>query len=311
MKRFLLPLFVLSASPFVAYAQLAPGANPAPAGSTIAEPTKADLATKTNAITETPLPDAKGNKVKVVMAPGLFEAPKNTRPLKIAVYYGGGAGKGNSDLLVTAGKRIDGSTVVPITPEEVGAKDLSQFDIIVFAGGSGSGQSKAIGEKGLENVRKFVKNGGSYLGICAGAYLACSNYTWSLGLMNAKTRSTKWMRGGGAVALELTGDGQKIFGDVEEKFPVRYNNGPIIEPDNKPDAPPYSVIAYFRDELAENGTPAGLMKDTPAAMVSQYGQGKVLTISPHFEGTKNAENFLPTALAWLGDKTTPVPAPSK
>ncbi|BCM90671.1 hypothetical protein IAD21_02528 [Abditibacteriota bacterium] len=184
---------------------------------------------------------------------------------------------------------------------------MSQFDILVFAGGSGSGQSKAIGEVGLGNVRKFVKNGGSYLGICAGAYLACSNYPWSLGLMNAKTRSTKWMRGGGAVALELTANGQKIFGDVKQTFPVRYNNGPIIEPDNKPDAPPYTVIAYFRNELAEHNTPVGLMKDTPAAMCSQYGKGRVLTISPHFEGTKNAENFLPTALAWLGDKTIPMP----
>nr|RYX81936.1 MAG: biofilm PGA synthesis protein PgaB [bacterium] len=308
MKRFLLPLFVMSATPFIAQAQLttAPAAPATPAAElTAAAPTT------TNGITNTPLADAKDAKVKVVMAPGLFSAPKVPRPLKMAVYFGGGAGKGNSDLLVTAGKRLEGAVVDPIGPEEVGTKDLSQYDIIVFAGGSGSGQSKAIGEKGLEAVRTFVKNGGSYLGICAGAYLACSNYPWSLGLMNAKTRSSKWQRGGGAVALELTGDGQKLFGDVEEKFPVRYNNGPIIEPDNKPDAPPYTVIAYFRDELAEHGTPVGLMKDTPAAMCSQYGKGKVLTISPHFEGTKNAENFLPTALAWLGDKNAPMPAPAK
>lgn len=283
----------------MAQAQLVPSPSARPEATAI-----------TQIITQTPLADPKGTKIKVVMAPGLFAAPKVTRPLKMAVYYGGGAGKDNSDLLVKAGKRLEGAVVEPISPEEVGTKDLSQYDIIVFAGGSGSGQAKAIGEKGLEAVRSYVKNGGSYLGICAGAYLACSNYTWSLGLMNAKTRSPKWQRGGGAVALELTGDGQKLFGDVEKTFPVRYNNGPIIEPDNKPDAPPYTVLAYFRDELAEHVTPGGLMKDTPAAMCSQYGQGKVLTISPHFEGTKNAENFLPTALAWLGEKAAPMPAPA-
>jgi hypothetical protein len=28
------------------------------------------------------------------------------------------------------------------------------------------------------NVREFVREGGGYCGICAGAYLACSNFSW-------------------------------------------------------------------------------------------------------------------------------------
>lgn len=87
---------------------------------TTASPTVADLATQTNIITQTPLVDTKTSKVKVVMAPGLFAAPRVTCPLRIAVYYGGGAGKGNSDLLVKAAKRLKGANVIPITPEEVG-----------------------------------------------------------------------------------------------------------------------------------------------------------------------------------------------
>ena len=175
----------------------------------------------------------------------------------------------------------------------------------MFAGGSGSKQAAAIGEKGVANVRQFVRDGGGYLGICAGAYLACSGYDWSLGLINAKTRSRQWQRGGGAVALELSEAGQDIFGKVEGHFPVRYNNGPIIEPFGSPDLPAYQTIATFRDELAENGTPTGLMVNTPAAVSAVYGRGRVIAISPHFEGTTNMENFLPRGLVWLGEKTAP------
>ena len=253
-------------------------------------------------ITTTPLADAVGKKVKVVAPRGLFAPPKVTRPLKVAVYYGPGAGEGNADLLVTATKRLEGALATPLSPTEFGTVDLSQFDIVVFAGGSGSGQAAALGETGRAKVREFVENGGGYLGICAGAYLATSGYPWSLGILNARTISSKWRRGGGAVGLELTDDGRKIFGAVKNTFPVRYNNGPVIEAMHSPKLPEFETVAYFRDELAENETPVGIMKDSPAATASSFGKGRVFTISPHFEGTKNMENFLPRALAWLSER---------
>jgi glutamine amidotransferase-like uncharacterized protein len=296
-KSFLFPLlFAATAIPLAVRAQQTPAVK-------TAELTAADLVVADpNKPTQTPLIDTKEKKVKVVAPVGLFSPPAKTRPLKVAVYFGAGAGAGNSRLLVTASKRIEGTTVDNLSPEDFATKDLSSYDVVVFAGGSGSGQAKALGEAGRENVKKFVKNGGGYLGICAGAYLATSGYPWSLGLFNAKTIQP-WARGGGAVALQMTDEGKSLFGKVDAPFPVRYNNGPVIEPDDKKDVPPYKVIAYFRDELPKANIPPGQMPNTPAIVTSEFGKGKVLTISPHFEGTKNMENFLPSVIAWLGDKT--------
>ncbi len=83
-------------------------------------------------------------------------------------------------------------------------------------------------------------------------------------------------------------------------LPIRYNNGPIVGPANKADLPPYKVAAWFRTELAENDNPVGLMVNTPAAIYENFGKGRVMAISPHAEGTKNMDNFLPRALVWLG-----------
>ncbi|MDB4555590.1 ATP-binding protein, partial [bacterium] len=71
-------------------------------------------------------------------------------------------------------------------PEDVKAEVLSQFDVLIFPGGSGSAQGKAIGAKGREVIRDYVQSGGGVIGICAGAYLCSSHYQWSLNLMNAK-----------------------------------------------------------------------------------------------------------------------------
>lgn len=45
--------------------------------------------------------------------------------------------------------------------------------LIAFGGGYDLGFESALGKEGVKQISKFVQNGGSYLGICAGAYWAC------------------------------------------------------------------------------------------------------------------------------------------
>lgn len=232
----------------------------------------------------------------------LFAAPAQVRPLKIAIYNGPGSGEKGIVSVSQRAQQLPGAQVTPLKPEEMGTRNLSEFDIVIFSGGSGSAQSKAIGDAGRKNVREFVEKGGGYLGICAGAYLACAGFDWGLGILNAKTVSNKWQRGGGMVRAELTDAGREFFGPVQGPFTIRYNNGPIIKPLGRADLPPYQVAALFRTELAKNNTPVGVMVDSPAAVFAPYGKGRVITISPHSEDTPGLENVIPRALAWLAAK---------
>lgn len=237
-----------------------------------------------------------------VNPPNLFAPPQQVRPLKIALYAGPGSGATGITHVTQRSRQLPGAEVTTLAPEEVGTRDLSAFDVIVFSGGSGSAQAKAIGDTGKRNVRQFVERGGGYLGICAGAYLACAGFEWGLGILNAKTVSNKWQRGRGQVQIQLSEKGAEVFGPVREPFSIRYANGPIIKPLGRSDLPTYQVAAFFRSELAENGTPVGVMLDSPAAVFAVYGRGRVLTISPHSEDTPGLEHFVPRALAWLGEK---------
>ncbi|MFM8337031.1 MAG: BPL-N domain-containing protein [Opitutaceae bacterium] len=232
--------------------------------------------------------------------PDLFAGPSKVRPLRIALYEGPGSGAAGVTHVANRARQLPGTTVTFLKPEEVGTRNLAEFDVIIFSGGSGSGQSKAIGDTGRAKVREFVAAGGGYLGICAGAYLACAGFDWGLGILNARTVSNKWQRGRGMMRIQLTEPGRGLFGPVAEPFTIRYANGPIIKPLGRADLPPYEVAAVFRTEIAKNGTPVGVMIDSPAVVRAPFGKGRVLTISPHSEDTPGLENFVPLALAWLG-----------
>ncbi len=54
--------------------------------------------------------------------------------------------------------------------------------ILIVPGGSGRSKSKLLGEEGKQAIRKFVENGGIYLGLCGGAGLALSDDQGGLGL---------------------------------------------------------------------------------------------------------------------------------
>lgn len=52
-----------------------------------------------------------------------------------------------------------------------------RFRVVYMNGGKAMNHSRSLTETGRDNIRKFVENGGSYVGTCAGAYLACK-YTY-------------------------------------------------------------------------------------------------------------------------------------
>lgn len=236
-------------------------------------------------------PDINGNKTIVL-------PPKAAQPIKVGIFDGKGAPGDGINNVINVLKTLPKAQVTRIPAEQMGTTDLRQFDVVVFSGGSGSQQSKSIGEAGLSNVREFVRGGGGYCGICAGAYLACSNFSWGLGILNASTVSSKWARGRGFMDLEVTAAGKPLLGKVNGPFKVRYANGPIIKPAERTDIPAYQTVALFRSEIAENGTPVGVMVNSPAQAMGAFGKGRVFISSPHPENTPGLEHLIPRAILW-------------
>ena len=235
-----------------------------------------------------------------VIGPGI--APDQIR---VAVFDGSGTGKDAASTMRSVLEGQAGCLVRQIGGQDIRAGALSQFDIVVHPGGSGSAQAKALGVEGRAQEVAFVRAGGGYLGICAGAYLASCNYDWSLGVLDAQVIDRKhWRRGVGRVDVEWTPLGKRtIAGGSSAQstrlFEIQYANGPIFLPGELDGVPDFQALLIYRGELAENGAPKGIMPNTAAAIRSSFGQGRAMAFSPHPEKTAGLHALLHNSLLWL------------
>jgi glutamine amidotransferase-like uncharacterized protein len=185
---------------------------------------------------------------------------------------------------------------------EVRAGALADFDAVIFPGGSGSGQAASLGKVGREAVREFVRDGGAYVGICAGCYLACENFSWGLKILDAQTKSSRWRRGRAQLDLEFVDGFAETLGLASPVAPVRYANGPVMEPAGSEAIPDFEVVAVFATEIAENDAPPGIQTGSPAILRGAFGRGRVVGISPHPEGTDGLRPIVPKLLRWAARK---------
>jgi hypothetical protein len=75
-----------------------------------------------------------------------------------------------------------------VRAEDINKGCLESYRMLFVPGGWASNKLKALGERGIEEIREFVKRGGNYFGICGGAGLATLD---GIGLLNIKRKPTK------------------------------------------------------------------------------------------------------------------------
>ncbi len=166
---------------------------------------------------------------------------------------------------------------------------LPQFDAIVFGGGFAyPGYTLGIDAGGKARLQEFVHAGGAYVGICAGAYAACSSLDYEGQIFDTESGYDLDLYDGvcsgpvaeiasypdwGIVQLDFSGDESYesyLTGSFEQD--LWYGGGPFFEIPS-----PDSVV------LATYGTP-GIEQQGAAAVLRQpYGDGTVVLWGPHPE----------------------------
>jgi glutamine amidotransferase-like uncharacterized protein len=90
-----------------------------------------------------------------------------------AIVYGGPGAcpDGCIDAAVTV-TRIAGFDPIVVTPDNFHPSVLESAKVWVQPGGKSGQASNAMGAEMKEHIKTFIKNGGGYVGFCAGAFLA-------------------------------------------------------------------------------------------------------------------------------------------
>ena len=174
----------------------------------------------------------------------------------------------------------------------------------IISGGDGFRIANALGKHGFAHLKGFIHQGGTYIGICAGAYLPLPSSVEPFNQFNLS--STK---------IENISR-EDLPQDVSPRVAVRYGSCAVVHPvrgevelgveDKVLKAPLYGgpvfkepetddVLARYRGftdgtELhLDKGRAESIMIGKPAAVRSRHGKGILLLFGPHLEHPKYPE----------------------
>lgn len=158
---------------------------------------------------------------------------------KIALYNGRGAGEDFSAPLIEVLK-WGGFEFKFIDDADIRNGMLKNFDILVVPGSPDAGECyyAGLGDKGYDEIRSFIAEGGEYLGICGGAYLPLTSYStknrfW-LNIVEATDTEDLdyWRTGSGFVRCRIEDDVHPVFTSValgsSSTMNLVYWEGPAI-----------------------------------------------------------------------------------
>lgn len=133
---------------------------------------------------------------------------------------------------------------------------LGPADICVVPGGAIRSYLKAWNEPIREQLKNFVANGGVYIGICAGAYVAGATFDGSEGLSAVPASFVYRKRQGFPVAVTASGDRFEVIDE------------------NAPDLSGLSGAVVLEDDAGH-----------PLAVQVKQGRGSYYLFSVHLEGS--------------------------
>lgn len=224
--------------------------------------------------------------------------------IKVALYIGRGASDVSKRIFKSVLENSEDIVCTCLYGDDIASGALKSFDALIVPGGSAGQDARSMGAEARQEVRRFVREGGIYMGVCAGAYLASKARDNYLGLIPLTTLDQKhWFRtaDGTEVDVELTPAGMEVFGLKKRNISILYENGPIFAPPAEKPDDSLTPLGFYRSEVVADGGERGVMLGAPAMVLARYGGGIVLAISPHPEKTDGLRRVELHALRWLYD----------
>ena len=214
---------------------------------------------------------------------------QETNKIKVAVFKGNGAGAVSVIETIEALKIDTGILAEAISAAEIQAGKLSEYDALVFPGGSGSKELNNLGKTGKIIVADFIKNQGKgIVGICAGGYLLSSTSGYpDLQLCSAvHLDRAHYNRGRGLMEFALTESGKNIFPELgNQRLFLQYYDGPVLAHSDSTSGDYEDMARFVSDIHPDNFAPSGITPGQTFWLTEKVGKGKLFITAGHPEST--------------------------
>jgi biotin--protein ligase len=187
--------------------------------------------------------------------------------------------------------------VIPVTGEVLLKEPwASTCALIVFPGGADLGYCRTLNGEGNRYISQFVRQGGAYLGFCAGGYYGSKVCEFEVGNKKLEVVGSRELaffpgicRGGafagfayhseeGARAAELRVNKEWLANETPDQFRSYYNGGGVFVDAEKYQDKDIEVLASFTEDLAvESG------EGKAAIVYCKVGEGAAILTGPHPE----------------------------
>lgn len=176
-----------------------------------------------------------------------------------------------------------------VTTKDIADGVLESMDVLIVPGGGGSRQYLNMGSSGRKAVQEFVRNGGGYVGICAGAYLITDTPGYaSLAMSGAEAHDIEHdNRGRGIAKVTLNEEGRALFPQVADRdtLYIMYYEGPVVLPNEESTTTYVSYATMESDVHVEGNAPADMTNGKSFLYIAEYGAGKTASVVGHPEAT--------------------------
>ena len=229
------------------------------------------------------------------------------KPVKAGVYAGRG---------ISGNGAVEWFRIVQSSPElEIKVLDsemirnggLDGLDLLVMPGGSSPAIKRDLGTNGTARIKDFIRNGGGYVGTCAGCCLMMEEApdpSRGIGVMPFYRSGSK---GRYLIPIELNGKGAKALGINKGTYIVQYSHGPILEPSTQlVENASFEVWGTFRTDAGKYGNQPE-MYGRAAVVGGTYGKGRVFVISCHPEFFENSRLIVEGAFRYVTGRNITLP----
>ena len=222
------------------------------------------------------------------------------KPLKVAVFVDAGARNTGVFRWLEITARAKNVIAVPVDGESVRNGALDSVDVLVMPGGSSVGESKSLGEKGRAKLKSFVRNGGGYVGTCAGCSLLMESSKGHPDMLHMIPFRFGPSGGKAEMSIAFNDRAKDLAGIKRCKQSIRYSEGPVPIPSTPVAEAEVEVIGTYNSDINTKGGKARpSMAGRAAAIAGTYGKGRLFVTAVHPESDTDDHFILKGAFRYL------------
>ena len=236
-------------------------------------------------------------------------------PVRVGVFTGAGACSVGMLRWIQIACRSPELTPTYIDGAAVRAGALDKLDLVIMPGGWAGREYEDLGQDGVAKLKKFIHDGGSYIGTCAGCFLVMDDSTKQhprLELMPYVNQQGPYLFGT-ILSAEFSSRAKELLGVRPGEHRVRYHGGPLMIPSKKaiPEANFEIVGTYKGDINPGTNTRTKTMTGTGCAAVGTYGKGRVVAYAIHPEYFPNSMDLVKGAFKYTTGRDITIRMPQR